>query len=57
LHIRAYCNIIDSFEVWQKASSVSWLEYLLEVQKNSLTGEWAKEVVKYLLEDGKKDVT
>jgi hypothetical protein len=27
------------------------MEYLVEIQKNSLTGVWAKEVVKYLIEE------
>jgi hypothetical protein len=25
-----------------------WIDYLVEIQKNSLTGEWAKDVVKHL---------
>jgi hypothetical protein len=39
------------FKVWETASNVSWIEYLVEVQKNSLTGVWAKEVAKYLIEE------
>jgi len=27
------------------------MEYLLDIQKNSLTGVWAKEVAKYLIEE------
>ena len=27
------------------------VEYLVEIQKNSLTGVWAKEVAKYLIEE------
>jgi hypothetical protein len=33
----------------RKASDVLWSKYLVEIQKNSLTGEWAKEVVKHLI--------
>jgi hypothetical protein len=51
LHSKAYRNLVDKFSVWQKASEVSWSEYLLQIQKNSLTGLWAKEVAKYLIEE------
>jgi hypothetical protein len=51
LHLEAYRNIIDKFEVWKKASDTVWIEYLVEIQKNSLTGEWAKEVAKYLIKE------
>jgi hypothetical protein len=37
--------------VWQKAKPISWSQYLVEIQKNSLTGVWAKEVAKYLIEE------
>ena len=56
MHLKAYRNIVDKFEVWKRASDVSWQQYLLEIQKNSLTGEWAKEVLKHLIEEGNKDV-
>ena len=29
---------------------ISWKEYLSKIAKSSLTGEWAKEVVRYLIE-------
>ena len=57
LHFEAYRNIVTKFRVWKQASDISWQGYLLEIQKNSLTGEWAKEVVKHLFEVGNKDVT
>jgi hypothetical protein len=28
----------------------------VRIQKNSLTGEWAKDVAKYLIEEERKDV-
>ena len=52
LHLKAYQNIVDKFDVWKKASCIFWSDYLVEIQKNSLTGEWAKEVVKHLIEEG-----
>jgi hypothetical protein len=51
LHLRSYKNVVLKFRVWEAASNVSWMEYLVEIQKNSLTGVWAKEVAKYLIEE------
>jgi hypothetical protein len=34
-----------------KASDVVWKDYLVSIQKNSLTGEWAKEVAKHLMKE------
>jgi hypothetical protein len=56
LHLKAYKNILDKFEEWKKASGFVWSEYLVEIQKNSLTGEWAKEVAKHLIEEGNQNV-
>ncbi len=56
LHMKAYKNIVEKFEVWVKASGISWTEYLGEIQKNSLTGEWAKEVTKHLIEEAHQNV-
>ncbi len=56
LHWKAYKNIVEKFEVWKKASETSWLDYLVEIQKNSLTGEWAKDVSKQLIEDESRNV-
>jgi hypothetical protein len=55
LHSKAYSKVIEKFAVWRAASEVSWMEYLVAIQKNSLTGEWAKDVAKYLIEDETKD--
>jgi hypothetical protein len=49
LHLKAYENIVEKFDFWRKAQGISWKEYLSEIQQNSLTGEWAKEVAKYLI--------
>ncbi len=56
LHLKAYKNIVEKFDVWVKASDISWTEYLGEIQKNSLTGEWAKEVTKHLIEEAEQNV-
>jgi hypothetical protein len=49
--LRAYRNVLEKFGVWQKSSGLVWMEYLSEIQKNSLTGEVAKEIVKHLIKD------
>jgi len=56
LHLKAYKNIVDKFDVWVNASGIFWPDYLLKIQKNSLTGEWAKEVVKHLIEEENQNV-
>ncbi len=56
LHLKSLANLREKFRVWEKASNVTWSQYLLEIQKNSLTGEWAKEVAKYLISEENKDV-
>jgi hypothetical protein len=57
LHLKAYENVMEKYSAWQRASNMPWGQYLLEIQKNSLTGEWAKEVAKHLIEEENKDVT
>jgi hypothetical protein len=56
LHLKAYRNIVEKFEVWRRASGVSLMDYLVEISKNSLTGEWAKDVSKHLIEDESRNV-
>ncbi|MGD0450110.1 MAG: hypothetical protein ABSA79_03515 [Candidatus Bathyarchaeia archaeon] len=56
MHLKAYMNIVDKLNVWNKASGITWDEYLVEIQKNSLTGEWAKEVAKHLIEEEDQNV-
>ena len=56
-HFKAFQNINDKFSRWDKASEISWNEYLIMIQKNSLTGKWAKEVAKHLIEEEKRNVT
>jgi len=52
--MKAYETIVKKYETWKRALKISWKEYLSEVVKNSLTGEWAKEVVEYLINSGEK---
>ena len=54
VHYRAYESLVEKYPVWQKATGVGWIEYLGEIQKNSLTGVWAKEVAKYLIDEEEK---
>lgn len=54
LHAKAYESIIRKYEAWKKALEISWKEYLSEIVKNPLTGEWAKEVAEHLLKSGEK---
>ena len=56
LHLAAYRNILAKYAVWKSASNVSWRQYLVDIQKNSLTGEWAKEVAKTIMEDESHNV-
>ncbi len=56
LHLQAYHAICEKYQVWVKASDVGWRVYLDQLQKNSLTGEWAKDVAKHLIREEEKDV-
>ena len=49
VHLKAYENIMEKYECWRKALTISWREYLSEIKRNPLTGEWAKEVASYLI--------
>ncbi len=51
-HLKAYKNIQDRFEDWNKALGISWKEYLSQIAENSSAGNWVKEVAKYLIENG-----
>jgi len=54
LHEKAYRNIVKEYDVWKRASDVSWKEYLSEMVKNPYTGLWAKEVAEHLMKNGEK---
>jgi hypothetical protein len=53
-HAKAYENIVKKYERWKVALEISWKEYLSEIVKNPLTGEWAKEVAERLINEGEK---
>jgi len=53
LHEKAYRNIVKEYDVWKKASDVSWKQYLSEIAKNPSTGLWAREVAESLLSQTK----
>ena len=56
VHKQAYAIVVAKYAVWRKSLKISWEEYLSEIEKHSLTGEWAKEVAKYLISnEGVKD--
>jgi hypothetical protein len=48
-HLKAYERIVEKYDCWRKALEISWIEYLSEIEQNPLTGEWAKEVASYLI--------
>jgi hypothetical protein len=55
--MKAYENIVKKYDFWTRALQISWKEYLSEIQQNSLTGEWAKEVANHLINnEGRRSV-
>jgi hypothetical protein len=56
-HLKTHKNIIVKYEQWKAALNISWKEYLSEIAKNPLAGEWVKEVAQHLMSDrGQTDV-
>lgn len=56
LHTEAHNSIVNKYEAWKRALGLSWEEYLSEIAKNPLTGEWAKEVAEYLIKTGERKI-
>ena len=54
LHKKAYESIVKKYDSWKRALEISWKEYLSEIVKNPLTGEWAKEVAEHLIKSGEE---
>jgi hypothetical protein len=55
--VKAHKNITVRYEQWKAALNISWKEYLSEIAKNPLAGEWVKEVAQHLISDrGRTDV-
>ncbi len=53
-HVKAYENVTKNYAVWNKAVELSWKEYLSEIAKNPVTGEWARDVAEYLSRTGEE---
>jgi hypothetical protein len=53
-HAKAYENVVKNHAVWNKALELSWKEYLSEIAKNPVTGEWARDVAEYLNKTGEE---
>jgi hypothetical protein len=53
-HAQARGNIVAKYEQWKKAVGISWKEYLSEIAKNPLVGEWAKEVAHHMMASGEQ---
>jgi hypothetical protein len=49
-HEEAYKVVIKKYDRWKTSMEMPWKEYLSEIAKNPLTGEWAREVAQYLME-------
>ncbi|MCW3997702.1 MAG: hypothetical protein NWF10_03940 [Candidatus Bathyarchaeota archaeon] len=49
-HRYAYDKIKKGYVIWVEALDINWKDYLNEIEKNSLTGRWAKEVIKFIKE-------
>ena len=47
-HQTAYENLVRAYDIWQRATGLSWNEYLGEVIENEFTGLWAREVAQRL---------
>jgi hypothetical protein len=50
--MKAHENITKKYDVWRRALEITWKEYLSEIVKNPLTGEWTKEVAEHLIKSG-----
>jgi hypothetical protein len=50
--MKAHESIVKKYDLWKKALEISWKEYLSEIAKNPLTGEWAREVAEHLIKTG-----
>lgn len=47
-HSHAYDKIKKGYMIWVEALDIDWKDYLNEIEKNSLTGRWAKEVINFI---------
>lgn len=49
LHLKAYENLVEKYEVWKKALKLTWTEYLNKILENPDAGLWVKEAATHLL--------
>lgn len=50
LHLEAYRNIVENYEVWKNAySDLTPEEFLMKLEDNDYTGKWVKEVAHIML--------
>ena len=47
-HKLAYKEVKIKYLLWKEALEVNWKDYLSKIEKNSLTGYWAKEVIDFI---------
>lgn len=47
-HAHAHQKIKKTYKSWKEGLDITWKEYLSEIEKNALTGEWAKEVLDFI---------
>ena len=47
-HQEALDNLHSSFEIWRKASGVSWEEYIKVLCEIDETGHWVREVAEQI---------
>lgn len=55
-HERALRELRDKYPAWRAAFNYTVREYLEAVVKRKETGEWAKELARYILESGRYDM-
>ena len=42
-------EVKKKYLLWKEALEINWKDYLSEIEKNSLTGYWAKEVIDFII--------
>ena len=52
-HRVAHANLVGAYEAWDKSVELTWNEFLGDVIQAKETGEWAKDVARDLLSNGR----
>lgn len=50
-HRKAYLRLREVYDAWRTALEIGWEQYLDLVAANENTGEWSREVIRYLLKE------